>query len=376
MQKIYLDHNATAPILPQVIDAVVGCYRAGHMNPASQHLFGQSARRVLEEARERIAFLLGADPVSDRLVFTSGGTEANNLAILGIANSTGGNVIISSIEHPSAVGAAQRLAQRGVEIRSTSVTPDGVVQPASVEKQIDEQTQLVSVMYGNNETGVVQPVVEIAEACRQRGVPFHTDAVQAVGKICVDFQKTGASAVSVSAHKFHGPRGIGALLLKSDTPIEAILFGGFQQGGIRPGTEAVAPAIGMCKSLELWHKEADERFTRMQNLRDRLEHTLLEAIPELRVNGISAERLPHTSNIAFPGRDRQALLMALDFVGLACSTGSACASGSSEPSPVLLAMGCPKAVVDGSLRFSLGATTTAAEIDEAARRIIHVAHEL
>ena len=231
-------------------------------------------------------------------------------------------------------------------------------------------------MLANNETGVLQPIGELAKLCAEREIPLHTDAVQVAGKLPLHFRDLGASAMTITAHKFHGPRGIGALIVRHGVKLNPLLHGGFQQAGFRPGTEDVALAIGMFTALQLWQREAAERAARMAQLRDRLEAQLLVGDANVVINGAAATRLPHTTNIAFVGLNRQALLMALDLAGVACSTGSACASGSSEPSPVLLAMGCAEGVVEGSLRLSLGATTTPAEVDEAARRILLTVNEL
>ena len=379
MSHIYLDHNATTPIHPLVAEAMAECYREDYANPASQHHFGREARKVLEEAREGIAQILGANisnTQADHIVLTSGGTESNNLALFGLAGEPPGNVVVSAIEHPSVVGAAEALQRQGFEVRKAPVTPQGVVNLDKFGSLLDENTRLASVMLGNNETGVLQPVAEIAEICAARDVPLHTDAVQVVGKLPVDFRRLRAAAMSIAAHKFHGPRGIGTLIVRHTCQLQPILFGGFQQMGLRPGTESVALAVGMHKALQIWLAEATERERDMTSLRDRLETLITTNCQQAVVIGGEANRLPHTSNISFPGLDRQAILMALDVAGVACSTGSACASGSSEPSPVLLAMGCPNPVVEGSLRLSLGAFTTAAEIDEAASRIIKVIHNL
>ncbi len=376
---IYLDHNATTPILPEVVGAMADYHAAGHANPSSPHQLGREARRVLEAARLGIARLLGANvtgPDADRLIFTSGGTEANNLALRGMVGQAPGRVVISAIEHPSLVGAAAYLAQQGYDIQRLSVSHDGVVQPDQLSGLLGEKTRLVSVMLGNNETGVLQPVGELAARCHELGIAMHTDAVQVVGKLLVNFRSLGVSALSISAHKFHGPSGIGALLVRSGTQLEPILFGGFHEWGLRPGSQSVALAVGMHRALELWYAERQARQERMTALRDRLEDLLRAGVPEVVVNGGNAQRLPHTSNISFPGLDRQALLMALDLAGVACSTGSACASGSSEPSPVLLAMGCPKAVTGGALRLSIGATTTVEEVERAADCILRVAKDL
>lgn len=375
MQQIYLDNNATTAVLPAVAAAMTEVYAAGYANPASQHQSGQRARRVLEEIRQQIADLLGAETAgiqTDRLIFTSGGTEANNLALQGLCGKPGSNIIISAIEHPSVVSVAEHLAERGYEVRRLPVDRTGVVLLDRLDDLIDQHTSLVSVMLGNHETGVLQPVRKIAENCSSAGVPMHTDAVQAVGKLPVNFRELGVAAMSFSAHKLHGPVGIGGLLLRSDVTPAPLLFGGFQQGAIRPGTEAPALARGMLTAMLLAHDEGEKRWQRMASLRDRLESTLHREIPEVVINGAGADRLPHTSSVSFPGLDRQAVVMALDLAGVACSTGSACASGSSDPSPVLLAMGLAPEVVEGSIRISLSALTTANEIDAVVSRIVRV----
>jgi len=379
MDPIYLDHNATTPIHPDVVQAMAQCYRDGYANPASQHHEGRRARRVLEQARERIAALLGADLTSlraDQLIFTSGGTESNNLAVLGLTASSPGKVIRSAIEHASVIGPTDRLARDGRTVRELRVTRDGVADLNHLKDLLAEPTRLVTVMLGNNETGVLQPVQEAVELCRQANALVHTDAVQVVGKLPVGFRQLGVDAMTVSAHKFHGPRGIGALVLRHGVEIEPLLYGGFQQMGIRCGTECVALSVGFCRALELWKDEADGRAARLAQLRVRLETALRHALPWSVVNGEHAPRLPHTTSISFPGLDRQALLLALDMAGLCCSTGSACASGSTEPSHVLLAMGCEKPVVDGSLRLSLGVTTSDADVARAAETIIKVVNQL
>jgi cysteine desulfurase len=379
VDQIYLDNNATTRIDPRVAQAMADCYSAGYVNPASPHHAGRRTRRVLEQAREDIGRILGchlSDVHADRIILTSGGTEANNLAILGLAGQQLGRVVISAIEHPSIVGPADALRQRGFELSRVRVTSDGVTDMDHLKHLLTADTRLVSIMFGNNETGVIQPVCEIAGLCARHNVPLHTDAVQAVGKIDVNFRQLGATALTLAAHKFHGPRGIGALLVRQEAKLEPILFGGFQQTGLRPGTEPVALAVGMHKALDLWHAEADSRREQMVRLREHFEAKLKAEHPEMVINGISAPRLPNTSSLSFPGLDRQALLLAMDTHGIACSTGSACASGSSEPSSVLLAMLLPEEVVQSSLRFSLGADTTREEIDESYRRISLIIKDL
>jgi cysteine desulfurase len=381
MDLIYLDHNSTTPVLEEVAAAMAEWQTGRFGNPSSQHQAGRRARQALDNAREGIGRILGADLGSrepDRVIFTSGGTEANNLALLGLAglhdpHSRPGEAIVSLIEHPSIAASVEFLKRRGWRIHTLGVRPDGVVDIGPLDELLSERTRFVSVMLANNETGVLQPVREIARRCAALGVPMHTDAVQMIGKLPVDFRSLDVSLLTVAPHKFHGPIGIGALLVRRDVALEPMLFGGFQQAGLRPGTEAVSLAVGLHAALIAWQREGAARSERLRRLRDRLEAGLTAGYAgEIVVNGASAERLPHTSNLAFVGLDRQALLMALDLEGVACSTGSACASGSSEPSPVLAAMGCSKSVLAGSLRFSLGATTTDDEIEQAIERIVGV----
>jgi cysteine desulfurase len=385
MDAIYLDHNSTTPLLPEVAAAMAGWQQAKFGNPASQHAVGRRARQALEHAREEIGRILGAQVSGrqpDRVIFTSGGTEANNLALLGMTGSADphappGEAIISAIEHPSVTAAAGLLERRGWLIHRLGVTRDGVVDLAALDNLVNQRTRLASVMLANNETGVVQPVAEIAARCRRLGVPMHTDAAQMIGKLPVDFRALEVSAMSVAAHKFHGPLGTGALVVRGDVELEPLVVGGFQQEGLRGGTESVALAVGMHAALAAWQRESQARVERLRRLRDRLEARLIAGFSgRVIVNGAAASRLPHTSNVAFVDIDRQALVMALDLAGVACSTGSACASGSSEPSPILAAMGCDQPSLAGSVRFSLGATTAAAEIDEAAARILAVCARL
>ncbi len=399
MQHIYLDHNSTTPTRPEVVEAIARCYAAGYANPASQHQPGQQARRLLENARQRVAEILGADLnclKPDRVVFTSGGTEANNLAIFGITQAgrsdEKGTIVVSSIEHACVLEAAEQLLERGWRLDTLGVDGNGVVLVESLRAMLETSSlqadhmplastrpaspRLVSVMLANHETGAIQPVQELAALCRAAGVPFHTDAIAAAGKIPIHFRKLGVDALSIAAHKFQGPLGIGALIVRPGVTVAPMLFGGHQQEGMRPGTESVALAVGMQTALELWHEEQNEHHARLVALRDRFESGLKAARSGAFVHSDAVPRLPHTSNVAFPGVEGQILLLALDMAGVACSVGSACASGSTELSPTLRAMGLPKDIVAGSLRFSLGATTTAAEIDEAIARIVAVCGEI
>jgi cysteine desulfurase len=378
-QRIYLDYNATTPLLPEAAEAMARCQSQTPGNPASQHWAGRRARQALEDAREGIAHLLGADLGSNsghRLVFTSGGTEANNLAIFALAGRHPRPLVISPIEHPSVAGPAAALARQGWQISYLGVSSAGEVLADALPRSLESSACLVAVMLGNNETGVLQRIEHFADHCGRVGVPLHTDAVQVAGKLPLDFRRLRVSTMTISAHKFHGPVGVGALIVRGDVDLQPMLHGGFQQHGVRPGTEPVALVVGMHAALAAWHRNAADNTHRLTALRNQFERELLAACPELLVNGAAAPRLPQTSNIAFPGMDGQALAMALDLEGVACSTGSACASGSSEPSPTLVAMGLSKELYEGSLRFSFGVATTPSEVSEAVRRIYRVYNDL
>jgi len=376
MEQIYLDNNATTTVHPDVAEVINEAHQAGYLNPASLHQSGQRARRVLEDARERITKLLGGETTGlkpDRLILTSGGTESNNLVLRGLAAGLrDANIVISPLEHPSISETALQLERVGVQVRRLPVDHDGVVQVDRLAELLDERTRVVSVMLGNHETGVLQPIEEFARVARRRSVPMHCDGVQAVGKIHVDFRALDVDALSVSAHKLHGPVGIGGLLLRHHVAPAPMLAGGFQQQGIRPGTESVALTLGFLKALELWAEQSAEGERQLRYLRDLLEDRLRAVIPSLVINGSAAKRLPHTSNISFPGLNRQAVVLALDMAGVACSTGSACASGSSERSAVLIAMGLDEPVIEGSIRISLSRLTSAADIEQASQRILRV----
>ncbi len=378
MPPIYLDHNATTPLAPAVAEAMRRCDAEAYLNPESQHQFGQRARRRLDDAREAIAHLLGARCGShhaDRVIFTSGGTEANNLALRGLVGDPPGHVLVSAIEHPSVLGAAEHLEQRGFTVERLPVTREGLVKVDALRAALRPDTRLLSVMLVNNETGAIQPLAEIAAICAAASVPLHTDAVQAVGKLPVDFRALGVTALTFTAHKLQGPRGIGALVVRPDAPLRPILFGGFQQAGLRPGTESVTLAVGLETAL----REATpvpKRAAALRELRDRFERQLAERVPMILVHAAQALRAPHTSNVAFLGVDRQVLAVTLDLAGVACSTGSACASGSSDPSHVLVAMGLPEEQFRSSLRFSFGPPLSIADVDESVERIAKTVNDL
>lgn len=378
--RIFLDHNATTRPLPEVREAMDRCWRDAYANPGSRHAEGRAARRALETARESIAAILGARP--EEVIFTSGGTEAANLAILGLAEfvstsePTPPAFAVTAGEHPATGETCRKLEQRGWQRHVLPVDAGGMLSTTDLGDVPWSQTRLVSVILAHNETGVIQDLAPLAARCAAREIPLHVDAVQAVGKIPVDFHQMGATALSLGAHKFYGPRGIGALLLRKGARLAPQLFGGHQEAARRPGTEPVALVVGMATALELWHAHQSTRTNRVRALRDRLESRLLSECAPAVVHGARSPRLPNTINIAFPGLDGEALLVALDLAGIACSLGSTCASGSAEPAPALLAMGVPRDVALSSVRFSLGFENTLDEIDEASARIARVVGDL
>ena len=387
MKPIYLDYNSTTPISPTVAQAMAQCYQKGYLNPASQHRPGQEARQVLEKLRSEIIDMLGGVSTgmrTDRLILTSGGTESNNLAISGLSHAardaTGARrIIFSAIEHPSVIGIAHYLATQGFEIDTIAVDAHGVSDlddlAAKLDAESSDSVAVVSIMAANNETGVIQPIQSAAQMCREKGIYFHTDAVQMVGKVDVNFSTLGADCLTFTAHKFHGPRGVGGLLVRNGIELTPLIYGGFQQMGTRPGTEDVALTTGLHQAL-LEHQQSPERDAKIKRLRDQLETSLLAIAPGSVINGSGASRMSHTINISFPGINRQALLLAADFAGLAISTGSACASGSSDPSHVIIAMGASDEVIEGSIRISLGATTSQQEIDDSLTRFQQVIDRL
>ena len=368
METIYFDNNATTPIANSVVEALTSALQQGLKNPASQHELGRQSRKQLEITRERVGGLLGCNQLDSNenvVVFTSGGTEANNLAILGICASfpQRGRLIISGVEHPSVSMVGEILKKDGWDLQVVNTLLNGKIDLDHLDSLINDETRLVSVMLANNETGVIQPITDVVALCKSHGVLVHTDAVQAVGKMPVDFRQLGVDALSLSAHKIHGPVGVGALILKKGCPVAPVLHGGFQQNGIRPGSEACPLPIALSKALELYLDHQDANISHLLGLREKLESGILGLFPAATVIGHETPRLPQTTCIAFPKVDRQALMMALDVAGICCSTGSACASGSSEPSPVLIAMGLPEGVIDGAVRFSLSIYNTPVEVD-------------
>lgn len=367
MQRIYLDHNATTPVDPAVLEAMLPFLSGEFGNASSIHNFGQRARAAVETAREQVAALISARP--QEIVFTSGGTEADNHAIFGVIQALAPtrpavHVITSSIEHEAVLHSCQALEKSGTRVTYLPVTHNGEIAHKEHRKAFCFETALISVMYANNELGTIQPIEEMGQVAREHNIVFHTDAVQAVGKIPIDVSWLPVDLLSISGHKLYAPKGIGALYIKSGTPLRQLLYGGHHQRGFRPGTENVAGIVALGKAAELARVRLSEDSARISALRDRLEQGLLARIPDCRVNSFGAERrLPNTSNFTFKGIEGEALVIALDLKGVACSTGAACSSGAVEPSHVLTAIGLPAAEARASLRFSLGRHTTPDEID-------------
>jgi cysteine desulfurase len=377
MNRIYLDHNATTPVEPAVLDAMLPFLSGDFGNASSIHTFGQRARAAVETAREQVAALINAKP--QEIIFTSGGTESDNHAIFGVTQALSpprpsAHVVTSSVEHEAVLNSCQALEKLGVAVTYLPVSGDGLVDPKDLRKAIRPETVLITVMHANNELGTVQPLAEIGRIAAEHKICFHTDAVQSTGKISVDVRFFHLNLLSLSGHKLYAPKGIGAIFIKSGTRLRQLLFGGHHQRGFRPGTESVAAIVGLGKAAELARFSLAEDAARISGLRDRLEQGLLAGIPDSRANGAAAPRTSNTSNITFAGIEGEALVIALDLQGLACSTGAACSSGAVEPSHVLTAIGLPSSEARASLRFSLGRHTTAREID-AALEIIPTAVE-
>jgi cysteine desulfurase len=367
---VYLDHAATTPVRDEVFEAMKPFYGPRFGNPSSTHRWGREARAALDEARERVGRCLGARP--DEICFTSGGTEADNFAILGAwraLKAKGRHAIVCTpIEHKAVLGAVHQAADEGAEERLLAMTKDGVVDRGSFETLVDEQVAVCSMMWVNNEIGTIQPVPEFAAKAKQRGAIFHTDAVQAFGKVQIDAQKQLFDLLTISGHKFGAPKGIGALFIRRGTDLEPLLHGGTQNRGRRPGTENVAAAVGLARAAELTLAECEAHCTRLRKLRDRLEAGIVERVPDAVIHGRGAERAPHITNVSVPGTDSESLLMALDLRGIACSGGSACQSGSIDPSHVLSAIGVRPDLASAAVRMSLGVLTT----DECIDRVIEV----
>ncbi len=365
---IYLDHNATTPLDPRVLDAMLAVLREGFGNPSSLHWYGQQARALLDEARAHAARLIGATP--SEIVFTASGTEADNMALRGAAGAAREprrKIVYSAIEHHAVVNTAKALAEEGWPVEVVRVGADGLVDLEDLRAKVDATTALVAVMRANNETGVIQPVEDVARIAHAAGALLHCDGVQAAGKIPVDVRALDVDTLALSAHKFYGPKGVGMLYVKRGTRLKPWARGGSQERNRRAGTENVAGIVGLGRAAALAADDLLAEAPRLEALRDRLETRLL-AIPGARRNG-EGPRVPNTANVSFERIEAESLLMALDLAGIAVSTGAACAAGAVEPSHVLRGMGLPMERVQGSIRLSLGRGTSAHEIDRAADAI-------
>lgn len=367
---IYLDYASTTPVREEVFEAMKPFYGPRFGNPSSTHRWGREARAALDEARERVGRCLGARP--DEICFTSGGTEGDNLAILGAwrARKAKGRtaVVTTPIEHKAILGAVHQAGREGAEERFLAMTSDGIIDNASFDELVDDDVAVCSMMWINNEIGVIQRVPELAAKAKKRGALVHTDAVQAFGKIEIDARTQQFDFLTISGHKFGAPKGIGALFIRRGTPIEPLMHGGTQDRGRRPGTENVAAAVGLARAAELTLAECEAHCARLRKLRDKLETGILARVPDAVIHGRGAERAPHIVNISVPGTENESLLMALDLRGIAASGGSACQSGSISPSHVLTALGVRPELASAAIRMSLGTLTTEGCID----RVIEV----
>jgi cysteine desulfurase len=373
MNRVYLDFNATTPVEPRVLDAMLPYFSTEFANAASIHTPGQKARAAVETAREQVAALIGARP--QEIVFTSGGTESDNHAIFGIVSSSftsftsstsstsSRHIITTAIEHEAVLNACQALEKEGVRVTYLPTDREGQIDLDELHRAMRPETVLITIMHANNELGTVQPLEEIGRIAKEADVHFHTDAVQSAGKVPIDVNAFRLDLLSLSGHKIYAPKGIGALYVRGGTRLRQLLYGGHHQRGFRPGTENVAGIVGLGKAAEIARNSLAEDAQRVSALRDKLQQGLLHRVPQSRVNGGGAPRTPNTTNLVFPGVEGEALLIALDLKGLACSTGAACSSGAVEPSHVLTAIGLPPEEARASLRFSLGRHTTSADID-------------
>jgi cysteine desulfurase len=366
MRRVYLDYNATTPVDGQVLAAMLPFFSGTYGNASSMHSAGQDARAAVESARAAVAALIGAKPAE--IVFTSGGTEADNLAIFGCLAAhrrERKHVIASPIEHHAVLNSVETLEKQDVEVTRLPISSDGVIDPEDVRRALRPETILITVMHANNELGTIQPVAEIGRIALEANVYFHCDAVQAAGKVPVDVNEMKVDFLALSAHKFYGPKGVGALYVRENTPLEPILFGGTHERDRRPGTENVAGIVGMGEAAELARTHLAGEPTRIGILRDRLEEGIVRAVSATHVNGNPAQRVANTTNITFAHAEGESLVIALDLQDVQCSTGAACSSGAILPSHVLRAIGLPKEEAKSTLRFSLGRYTTPEDVDYA-----------
>jgi len=377
MKRIYLDHNATTPLHPEVLEAMLPYYKEAFGNPSTIYSFGQETRKATDEARETVANLIGASP--EEIIFTSGGTEADNLALKGVAaalEKKGKHIVASSIEHHAVLSTLKYLEKRGCQVSFLPVDEHGWLDPGEVQEAITSQTVLISVMHANNEVGTIEPISEIGEIAQKAGIYLHTDAVQTIGKIKVNVDDLKVDLLSLSAHKFYGPKGVGALYVRKGTRIYPLLHGGYQERRRRAGTENVAGIVGLGKAAEIAPKEMVQQSRRESILRDRLEKMIRENINHCQLNGHPTQRLPNTLNISFGFIEGESLILNLDLKGIAASSGSACTSGSLESSHVLMAMGVAPEIAQGSIRFSLGRDNQKEDIDYTVENLVEIVTRL
>ncbi|MGC8810971.1 MAG: cysteine desulfurase NifS [bacterium] len=362
--RVYLDHNATTPVHPEVYEAMKPFFQDQFGNSSSIHWAGREVRKYVEEAREKVAELLHASPTE--IIFTGCGTESDNMAIKGVAYSwraKGNHIITTQVEHHAVLHTCQFMEKMGYEVTYLPVDNYGLIDLELLRRSIRPQTILVSIMFANNETGTIFPIKEIGEITREKGVIFHTDAVQAVGKIPIDLRHLPVDILSLSGHKLNTPKGIGAQFIRRGLKLTPLIHGGGQEYGLRAGTENVPYIVGLGKACEIVRRDFNQRLSHLQRLRDRLEQGIKARIPHVVLNGHPTQRLPNTLNMSFLDIEGESLLLNLDLEGIAVSSGSACTSGSLEPSHVLLAMGLPPEIAQSAIRFSLGWSNTEAEID-------------
>ena len=377
MNRVYFDNNATTPLAPEVFEVMRPYLLEDYGNASSIHWFGQRAKAGVEKAREQVARLLNAR--SSEIVFTSGGTESDNAAMLGIVEAARGerkHVVTTAIEHPAVLSTGKALEKRGVSVTYVRVGASGVIDPADVLTALRPETVLISVMHANNELGTIQPLEEIGRMARERDIYFHTDAVQSIGRIPLDVEKLGADLLALSAHKLNGPQGVGALYVRKGTILRPLLHGGHHERDRRPGTENVAGIVGLGAAAEMARAHLAEEHRRVAALRDRLEAGILASVPRVAVNGDRTHRIPTTTNLMFDYIEGEGLVIAMDLRGIACSTGSACSSGSLEPSHVLSAIGRKPEQARASIRFSLGRFNTDEEVDVALKILPGVVEQL
>lgn len=377
MKQIYLDHSATTPVHSEVLEAMLPYFGDLFGNPSSIHSFGQDAKKAVDEARDKVASLINADP--SEIVFTSGGTEADNLAVMGVAYAREGkknHIITTCIEHHAVLNTCGYLEKKGFEVTYLPVNRYGLVNPHDVKRAITTETAIISIMHANNEIGTVEPIEEIGRIASENGISFHTDAVQTVGKIPVNVSALNVDLLSLSGHKIYGPKGIGALYIRKGTRITPILYGGHHEKDLRAGTENVPGIVGLGKACEIASRDLMSEMDHLRNLRDRLENGIMDKIDRIRLNGHPSQRLPHILNVSFENIEGEPLILNLDMKGIAVSAGSACTSDAMESSHVLKALGIPPDIALGSVRLSLGKENTEEEIDYVINALVEIVEHL